>query len=72
MDTYPDENGSAIWYIKDHLDMFPDLNYMGGDLNFPLSHWDATLTHEHPMANRLMECATSLNLERVLPHPWAR
>jgi hypothetical protein len=31
----------------------------------PSSHWDATVLHKHPMATRLMECATSLNMERV-------
>jgi hypothetical protein len=29
MNTYSDENGSAIWYIEDHLEAFPDLGYMG-------------------------------------------
>jgi hypothetical protein len=44
---------------------------MGGDFNCPSSHWDATVLHEHPMATRLMECATFLNMERVaLPLGW--
>jgi hypothetical protein len=38
---------------------------MGGDFNCPSSHWDATILCKHPMATRLMECATSLNMERV-------
>jgi hypothetical protein len=67
MNTYSDENGSAIQYIKDNLEVFPDLGYMGGDFNCPSSHWDATVLCEHPMATRLMECATSLNMERVAP-----
>jgi hypothetical protein len=47
------------------------LGYMGGDFNCPSSHWDATVLREHPMATRLMECATSLNMERVaLPLGW--
>jgi hypothetical protein len=65
MNTYSDENGSAIRYIKDHLEAFPDLGYMGGDFNCPSSHWDAAVLCKHPMATRLMECATSLNMERV-------
>jgi hypothetical protein len=65
MNMYLDENGSAIQYIKDHLEVFPDLGYMGGDFNCPSSHWDATVLCKHPMATRLMECATSLNMERV-------
>jgi hypothetical protein len=40
---------------------------MGGDFNCPFSHWDATVLHEHPMAIMLMECTTSLNMERVAP-----
>jgi hypothetical protein len=40
---------------------------MGGDFNCPSSHWDATVLRERPMATRLMECATSLNMERVAP-----
>jgi hypothetical protein len=40
---------------------------MGGDFNCPSSHWDATVLREHPMATRLMECTTSLNMERVAP-----
>jgi hypothetical protein len=67
MNTYSDENGSAIRYIEDNLEAFPDLRYMGGDFNCPSSHWDATVLCEHPMATRLMECATSLNMERVAP-----
>jgi hypothetical protein len=67
MNMYSDENGSAIRYIEDNLEMFPDLGYMGGDFNFPSSHWDATVLRENPMATRLMECATSLNMERVAP-----
>jgi hypothetical protein len=67
MNTYSDENGSAIQYIEDNLEVFPDLGCMGGDFNCPSSHWDATVLHEHPMATRLMECATSLNMERVAP-----
>jgi hypothetical protein len=55
MNTYSDENGSAIRYIEDNLEVFPDLGYMGGDFNCPSSHWDATVLHEHPMATRLME-----------------
>jgi hypothetical protein len=47
--------------------VFPDLGYMGGDFNCPSSHWDATILCKHPMATRLMECATSLNMERVAP-----
>jgi hypothetical protein len=65
MNMYSDENGSAIRYIEDHLEAFPDLGYMGGDFNCPSSHWDATVLRKHPMATRLMECATSLNMERV-------
>jgi hypothetical protein len=65
MNMYSDENGSAIQYIKDHLGAFLDLGYMGGDFNCPSLHWDATVLCEHPMATRLMECATFLNLERV-------
>jgi hypothetical protein len=65
MNTYSDENGSAIRYIEDNLEVFPDLGYMGGDFNCPSSHWDATVLCEHPMAARLMECTTSLNMERV-------
>jgi hypothetical protein len=38
---------------------------MGGDFNCPSSHWDATVLCKHPMATRIMECATSLNMERV-------
>jgi hypothetical protein len=64
---YSDENGSAIQYIEDHLEVFPDLGYMGGDFNCPSSPWDTTILCEHPMAIRLMECATSLNMERVAP-----
>jgi hypothetical protein len=30
MNMYSDENGSAIRYIEDHLEAFPDLGYMGG------------------------------------------
>jgi hypothetical protein len=67
MNAYSDENGSAIGYIEDHLQVFPDLGYMGGDFNCPSSHWDATVLRKHPMATRLMECATSLNMERVAP-----
>jgi hypothetical protein len=67
MNTYSDENGSAIRYIEDHLEAFPDLGYMGGDFNCPSSHWDATVLREYPMATRLMECATPLNMERVAP-----
>jgi hypothetical protein len=37
MNTYSDENGSAIWYIKDHLRAFPELGYMGGNFNCPSS-----------------------------------
>jgi hypothetical protein len=71
MNTYSDENGSAIQYIENHLDRFPDLSYMGGNFNCPSPHWDTTLTCKHLMANRLMECATSLNMERVaLPLGW--
>jgi hypothetical protein len=40
---------------------------MGGDFNCHSSHWDATILCEHPMATRLMECTTSLNMERVAP-----
>jgi hypothetical protein len=47
--------------------VFPDLGYMGGDFNCPSSHWDTTVLHKHLMATRLMECATSLNMERVAP-----
>jgi hypothetical protein len=47
--------------------VFLDLGYMGGDFNCPSSHWDVTVLREHPMATRLMECATSLKLERVAP-----
>jgi hypothetical protein len=65
MNMYSDENGSAIQYIEDNLEVFLDLGYMGGDFNCPSSHWDATILCEHPMATRLMECATSLNMERV-------
>jgi hypothetical protein len=43
MNMYSDEDGSAIWYIEDHLEVFPDLGYMGGDFNCPSSHWDATI-----------------------------
>jgi hypothetical protein len=64
---YSDENGSAIWYIKDHLEAFQDMGYMGGDFNCSSSHWDATILCKHPMATRLVECATSLNMERVAP-----
>jgi hypothetical protein len=67
MNTYSDENGSAIRYIEDHLEVFLDLGYMGGDFNCPSSHWDTTILCEHPMATRLMECTTSLNMERVAP-----
>lgn len=67
MNVYSDENGSAIRYLEDHLDAFPDVSYMGGDFNCPSAHWDATLNHEHPMANRLMECAAALSLERIAP-----
>jgi hypothetical protein len=67
MNMYSDENGSAIRYIEDNLEAFPDLGYMGGDFNCPSSHWDATVLRKHPMATRLMECATSLNMERVAP-----
>jgi hypothetical protein len=67
MNTYSDENGSAIQYIKDHLEVFLDLGYMGGDFNCHSSHWDTTILHECPMATRLMECAMSLNMERVAP-----
>jgi hypothetical protein len=67
MNMYSDENGSAIQYIKDHLEVFLDLGYMGGEFNCPSSHWDATVLCGHPMATRLMECATSLNMERVAP-----
>jgi hypothetical protein len=67
MNTYSDENGSAIQYIEDNLEVFPDLVYMGGDFNCPSSHWDATNLHKHPMATRLIECTTSLNMERVAP-----
>lgn len=67
INVYSDENGSAIWYLKDHLDVFPDVSYMGGDFNCPSAHWDMTLNHEHPMANRLMECAATLSLERIAP-----
>jgi hypothetical protein len=38
MNTYSDENGSAIRYIEDHLKVFPDVGYMGGDFNCPSSH----------------------------------
>jgi hypothetical protein len=38
MNTYSDENGSVIRYIKDNLEVFPDLGYMGGDFNCPSSH----------------------------------
>jgi hypothetical protein len=65
MNMYADENGSAIQYIKDYLDAFPDMGYMGGDSNCPSSHWDTTVLCKHPMATRLMEYATSLNMERV-------
>jgi hypothetical protein len=65
MNMYSDENGSAIQYIKDHLEVSPDLGYMGGDFNCPSSHWAATVLCKHPMATRLMECATSLNMGRV-------
>jgi hypothetical protein len=67
MNMYSDENSSAIRYIEDNLEAFPDLGYMGGDFNCPSSHWDATVLCKHPMATRLMECATSLNMERVAP-----
>jgi hypothetical protein len=67
LNTYSDEHGSAIRYIEDNLEVFPDLGYMGGDFNCPSSHWDATVLCKHPMATRLMECATSLNMERVAP-----
>jgi hypothetical protein len=67
MNMYSDEKGSAIWYIEDHLEVFLDLGYVGGDVNCPSSHWDATILHKHPMATRLMECTTSLNMERVAP-----
>jgi hypothetical protein len=71
MNMYSDENGSAIQYIEDNLEVFPDLGYMGGDFNCPSSHWDATVLHKHPMATRLMECTTSLNMERLaLPLGW--
>jgi hypothetical protein len=71
MNKYSDENGSAIRYIEDNLEAFPDLGYMGGDFNCPSSHWDATILCKHTMATRLMECATSLNMERVaLPLGW--
>lgn len=30
MNTYSDENGSAICYIEDHLDTLPYLGYLGG------------------------------------------
>jgi hypothetical protein len=63
MNMYSDKNGSAIRYIEDNLEAFPDLGYMGGDFNCLSSHWDATILCEHPMAIRLMECATSLNME---------
>jgi hypothetical protein len=44
---------------------------MGGDFNCPSSHWDATVLCEHPMDTRVMECTTSLNMERVaLPLGW--
>jgi hypothetical protein len=65
MDMYSDENGSAVQYIEDHLEVFPDLGYMGGDFNCPSSHWDATILCKHPMATRLMECTMFLNMERV-------
>jgi hypothetical protein len=65
MNMYPDENGSAIQYIEDHLEVFPNLGYMGGDFNCPSSHWDTTVLHKHLMATRLMECATSLNMESI-------
>jgi hypothetical protein len=45
--------------------VFPDLGYMGGDFNCPSSHWHTTVKCKHPMATRLMECATSLKMERV-------
>jgi hypothetical protein len=67
MNMYSDENGSAIQYIEDNLEVFPDLGYMGGGFNCPSSHWDATVLRKHPMATRLMECTTSLNMERVAP-----
>jgi hypothetical protein len=67
MNTYSDENGSAIQYIEDHLDVFPDLGCMGGDFDCPSSHWDTTVLCKHPMDTRLMECPTSLNMERVSP-----
>jgi hypothetical protein len=71
MNTYSDENGSAIRYLEDHLEVFPNLGYMGGDFNCPFSHWHATVLHKHPMATRLMECTASLNMERVaLPSGW--
>jgi hypothetical protein len=75
MNMYSDENGSSIQYIEDHLEVFPDLEYMGGDFNCPPSHWDTTVLCKHPMATRLMECTTFLNMERVAPplggHPLA-
>jgi hypothetical protein len=46
MNMYSDENGSAVRYIEDNLEAFPDLGYMGGDFNCPSSHWDATIVAE--------------------------